>query len=659
MAVAALDKFRAKNRDRELITELSSRFARAERASKPFHSQIKLNLAFLSDRQWLDINPISGDLVNVQTGDPSWRIRMTNDKITPIYNRILGNFMQFPLTPEAVADSHDDQSHASAEAANHLAKGLWERTGAHRGVQSILPEFFGWMLSAGSSFLAWWWDPSAISESPTGNVRGDIRFGVPSPRSIFPDPGATSWDDMGWLFRQMVMGLDVAKARWPEKADELEGKEIRVDPPLPTNATIGGSPSVFFNSETLPGQVVIREYFERPTATYPKGRYIVLGNSGKVILDYREALPYGDIPMVKADFIPIPGAFWGKSLVAPLIPIQRSINEMHSRMQEIQRMTLAPKLLVPIECDMDEDAWTTLPSEKIFYSSSTGAAPVPIAPPNIPPYINGEFQRMDMALQEIASMHMNNVPIRGQARRTALEARLQQEQDDIARIASYRQIDQSLSYAMVKAIELCRDRYHDDRLIRVGVGDAAKAKALSGADLEGSFKVSVRVDPSTPFSRTERFSLATNLWKMGIFGKPGSPQAARQFMRFVDIQWNGAGNSDDTLDNQVAEFEDSGMKTEGRFFAVGQFDNHEAHLEIHLAFLKQWRMEPDADQARIRLLEDHILTHRQMWMEQQQQGVQTTEQAQQARGRGGNQASPQQAQQGMISDAYAGPQAMA
>lgn len=610
--ISSIKKFRAKQRDQRLLSELQQRYVMAAEAKKNFDLETKLNLSYLMDRQWLELTR-AGQLVDLRAVDPAWRVRHSSNKIKAYYERVMGSLMRFPLTPEAQHEDKDQESRMAAVAADHLAKALWQRHGPHASIKRVLPQFFSWLLVSGSSYLAWWYDDEAEVESPEGMVEGDVRFGVPDPRTVFPDPSATEWDDMQWCFRETIMPASVARMRWPDAADLIEDMVIQPESSLPSNAVMGGTPPNVFKTVPMPGMNIIREYFERPSREFYKGRYIITANANGVVVHDSEAegLPYGDIPMRKADFSVIPGAFYGRALISDLRGPQKFRNELQSKALEHIRMMMWAKLMLPVECELEEQPvkWTTLHGEVVRYSESMpGVRPWVFQPGALPNHYNQEIIRLDFDMQEIASVHTSNVPMRGQPRRTALEARLQQEQDDMARIMLYEGVNIVLSDVLTGAIKLCRDRWDKKRIVRVGAGDEATVMALSKADLDGGFQITVRIDPSLPFSRSERLELAFSLYDRGVFGEQGSPQATREFLRFADIEWRAGAVRNDDLDREKARFENELLKR-GTWCEPGKYDNDEAHLEEHAAFAKRWTLEPDPDWDSIRLHEDHMLLH--------------------------------------------------
>lgn len=612
--MALLDRFRVRNAERDLIDDLRHKWHSAAEAKKPFEKQVKLNLAFLAGKQWLHVNPVTGAYEDLTATDPEWRIRRRREIITPVYAQIVGRFIQSGMTPEVIPESQDAMDVDAAQAADKLAKWLWNRRGNPRGFAHHLPTFVRWLVAAGSAFVSWTWDESAPARAATsgGTVQGDVVIGVDSPFAIFPEPFAETWDDVTWVFRRFVMTEQQVADRWPDRAKWLKPRDVRTEVPLPGEAMSGSQPAVFPQPQTMKNAVEVREYFERPCGDHVNGRYVVLGNGGDLVL-HDSDLPYGVIPIEMANYVTVPGAFWGKALLTDLIDPQRSLNELHSRVQEIIRMTLAPKLMVPVESEMSIDAWTTEPGEKILYSAtSSPIEPHMLPAPPLPPYVNSEFARLDAGVQETAQLHTFNAPIRGQSRKTALEVQLMQEQDDIARLPTFRQLDEVLSRVITYAVEMAKDRYAERRLIVVGIGNRSESEALTGSDLAGTYRVEIRMSPGAAQTTMQRKAEAIQLYQLGAFGPPGQPETLRRFFRAYDMEMAAMFDREDEVDLKVAEQENFGMLHQGRYYEVGLFDQPVVHLESHLAALKEYAIDPDADADRIRLLEDHILKHRAM-----------------------------------------------
>jgi len=594
------------DRERSILADLQKRWNAASNAKKPFEKQVKQNIAFLVGLQWLDQNPVDGSLIDTTLNMPSWRIRYTANRIMKAYLGLMGRFLAQPVEPGAVPVGADSDTVRAAQAADRLAKFLWHRDGPDgvRGLEFQMPEFYAWLLTAGTVFIYHWWDPSLIAEGIAGDVEGDIGQSVESPLNIWPDANATSWEQASHVFRQLVRPVDWAKLKWPHLADELKPENIETNPPVPSQS--GGA--YWQRPQKIDDALTIREYYEKPSSKYPKGRYAITNGKFTVLINYHEELPYehGEIPLEKVDFIRIPGAFWGMSFIQNMRDPQKALNQLRSKSQEHIRMMSAGKWLIHNTAGVDKI--TSASGEIVRWGGVH--KPEQLTPKPLGTDVERELNRIDNDLQDAAGMYLLPGPGKGiTGRVTATQMAMIREAEDLARVPFYQSVKLALESHFRNVITLAQHRYIEPRKVYVGAGPEADIAALEGSDLEGSWKIKIRMDRETPLTRSERLMYAEKFWQMGVFGEPKTPEAARRFLHFLDMDFADAFYAQDDVDVQNAEKENWGFRYGGSDYEVGLLDQHVIHIEHHLQYLKAWNMEPDRDPVRIARLEAHVMEH--------------------------------------------------
>lgn len=596
--------------DAKLLAELMQRDGRAEDAKRGYETAVKENLAYLAGIQWIDRHPQTGKMVDVSAlPSPSWRVRDTINRIKPIYEGMLGRFMLQSLEPSAEAVGQDAEDLAAARAADKLLRWLFHRVGEttqQDGFAHQVQDFFGWLLSAGTVFLHWWWDPDAEAESRFGYAEGDVCFTVESPLDVYPDPDVQDWRHCRWVIRHVLRPRSFVRARWPDKVDKVKDEALQPKIPLP-GATSPSTAGLWQAPRELQGMVMLREYWEAPNDDFPNGRYAVFAPGA--LLEYREALPYGrKLPFVKVDFIRLPGAFWGMSLIHPLKSPQRHYNQLRSRVKEHVRLVAAGKLLVPVTAGLDARAWTSQPGEKIVYQGPVPPQYVQIPP--LPKDVDEEIDRIERDMEVIAQLRSFGLDLEGSGKRTALEAMLQQQLEDMSRAPFFASLDAALRRFWTDVLELCKERYVEPRLIRVGVGSDADVDEILGTDLEGAYHVQVSIRRDGGFTRTERLQVAQMLMQIGVFGGQDDPKRIERFLRFTELE--DLANFD-IADAEVenAEQENAGMER-GVQYQVGLLDNHAVHLAIHVDKLKRLGLDPTTPEDVLSRFEMHIAQHEQV-----------------------------------------------
>ncbi len=125
--------------------------------------------------------------------------------------------------------------------------------------------------------------------------------------------------------------------------------------------------------------VVVKEYYERPSLKYPKGRLVVVANG---ITLYSGDSPYegpemGDWhPFSECRWELVPGRFWGKSPLDAGVDIQKQINSIDSIIILTRKTTAIPQKLIPQNIGISKGEMTGRPGQEYFYrDTGTGAKP--------------------------------------------------------------------------------------------------------------------------------------------------------------------------------------------------------------------------------------------------------------------------------------------
>lgn len=239
-----------------------------------------------------------------------------------------------------------------------------------------LAEAVVWALVAGTGFLRVGWDPSAA------DGLGDVVVDVVDPRSVYPDPAATSDLDWTWVVTETFMS-------YPELARAFPSKVWRLPPPsgtagpggsrderpgpvggLPYTGPLSNSPSLMVSpAQAAPRWRVLDAYMvddtleleaieptdpesgaklldeaERPmihtrwVMKYPNGRRVV-GVEGVILYDGPNTLPSArsvppDWGLVRVVLEPTLGSFWGLGFPRQTGQLQLSANKLSSLVVE-------------------------------------------------------------------------------------------------------------------------------------------------------------------------------------------------------------------------------------------------------------------------------------------------------------------------------------
>lgn len=600
--------------------DLDNRLREATDNRWTVEAQWRLNMAWLIGRQYTTINRGSRRLEEVPA--PPWRVRYVSNRILPTWRMYLGRLSKIRPVPEAIPATGNEADMMAAKVADKLLKYVWMKEGLDK--QKAI-ELYGWMLVCGSAFLTIWWDHDAgdpielpeavdseelLSDPSKGIQRlGDIRVDVVSPFEVFPDPSARTWDECRYVYHVKAVPVDILRDMFPEAAHK-----IHAESGLEMISSWFTDPLMYAPGISRPLIQPIRdharliEYYERPSKKYPLGRHaIAAGSENWVVIE--DKLPYDhlEIPLVKFDFISIPGRFWGMSLIEQLIPIQKNLNLSKSMLIENKIALTRPKVLIPTTAEVSPDAFTTEAGEKVWYNP-LGGKPEPWVPPPIPGYVLSELQMIEQDFMEVSSLHWVSRGMNPPGVRTAAGIAILQEADETPLGPVLTWNEQSWERAAEQVIELGRQFYTEPRLVYARLGDKVEALEFSREKLEGRYRIILDIGSSIPLSKAARIQFAFELLDRGAFRTPeGRIDEARLF-KFLEMESAVEKYWEEDIDLKLARFENIEMRDNKTQFEPGELDNHMLHLQVHTRFIKELALE-DPEHPAIPIIREHMDMH--------------------------------------------------
>lgn len=227
-------------------------------------------------------------------------------------------------------------------------------------------------------------------------AKGDVRIDVESAFAVFHDWSARSggvkdcqWiATRKWVDRERVAemyGIDESDLAAENASQGLTNFEEAI---AFMSSNMSSSPYQFWTPEEKRGaRCRVVEMFQRPSHPYPKGRWIVYAG-GRIIRDKKN--PYvGDrstlahLPLVKQDWTPCPGRWWGSSLIEDLTSPQHNLNQARSALLEFLRVFGRPQTYIYSDSGLDPKEMTIDPGG-VYVIKSTSRPPVHAPVPNIP-----------------------------------------------------------------------------------------------------------------------------------------------------------------------------------------------------------------------------------------------------------------------------------
>jgi hypothetical protein len=224
---------------------------------------------------------------------------------------------------------------------------------------------------------------------------GDVNTDVIEPYRIALDPLAMSLNKTRWIMEYSIQPLDWIKTTYgkegegyiPGAVDELKpetslNNSMRRFFQLKSSSGVrnGGLISnVGGSAEYVENTAVVKEYYERPSSNYPKGRLVVVANGITLYVGPSpcEGPELGDWhPYSECRWELVPGRFWAKSPLDDGAEIQKKLNSIDSTIILTRKTMAIPQKLIPLGIGVEPGSWTGRPGlEKFYRADGSGTKP--------------------------------------------------------------------------------------------------------------------------------------------------------------------------------------------------------------------------------------------------------------------------------------------
>lgn len=221
---------------------------------------------------------------------------------------------------------------------------------------------------------------------------GDVATAIIEPFRMSIDPLATDLHTAGWLMESAIQSLEWIKQAYGKSAPGYTGLADTVK----EEASLSGSMQRFYQlknssgvkndlitgrngsdkgSTELTNSAIVKEYYEKPSANYPKGRLIVVANG--------VCLYAGDSPCEgpdEGDWHPysdfrwelVPGRYWPKGPLDAICELQKRLNSIDATIILTRKTMAIPQKLVPKGSGIAPGSWTGRPGQQIDYNQEAG-----------------------------------------------------------------------------------------------------------------------------------------------------------------------------------------------------------------------------------------------------------------------------------------------
>jgi hypothetical protein len=334
------------------------------------------------------------------------------------------------------------------------------------------------------------------------------------------DPGVGDWRDAKWVIFQHYYSED-------EVADLWERNSLEGTPPRDIEYRTA-------NGDVLRG-ILGYEFWHLPTRAFPQGFYACIVDDQVV---ERMAYPYARNTDGKPEYLlplslmrvrKIRESVYGATPMSDVVPLQRSMNEMVSRLMKLVRQTTNVHLILPQEIpefDAKQSVEIRFPAKMSDAAARIGYT----QPPQVSPVL---FELRDYfrgAMNEVAGLNdvttgTENRSLSGKAIENIIALDAQKNAD------ASKGLEDMLLHAFRVTAALVQIFYTTERKERIMSAGAAEVFAFDGADIQG---VDIRLEPSSEVDQlsTVKSGAAAEKLSAGL-GTPLDLQKAQRTPQYL------------------------------------------------------------------------------------------------------------------------------
>ncbi len=450
-----------------------------------------------------------------------------------------------------------------------------------------------------------------FEELPLGNLATTIV----DPFRICIDPLAMHLFDARWVMEYSVQPLDWIQDVYGREGDGFTGKAEEVEPEKELNGSLRrwfqlktssglrdssslGSTSGSGSSDTmLENCAVVKEYYERPSRSYPNGRLIVIANDQCV---YSGDSPYsgddlGDWhPYSECRWEMVPGRFWGKGPLDDGVELQKQINSIDSVIALTRKTMAIPQKRIPMGCGVTPGTFTGRPGLEIYYRND-GAGGVP---ENIPGMgVDASvFQERAQRVADFKEITGATDIIKGDAPPNVSAASAFNMLYEVGTGKLFPVLDRwkmCVESDQKKQLKIIQKRFKEPRpdfirWLKSQNSDLNESDINNfiGEDLHDNFNVVVEAGSNIPKLQAAKQGMLIELAQMGMLNLQ-SPGNRSQFQKDMGIM---GYDSDIEPDSNRAEWENTLLDdlpySPDNQPVVLDADNHAIHIQVHQSRMK-------------------------------------------------------------------------
>ena len=341
------------------LEELNKFYQKAEEADKEIFSEQRSNVLLVSGDHYSKRSGRMLDRIRHTRATEDTKLRLTKNhiqKITKIYvNNLVASNPSVKILPRNEKELQDQK-------AAELTDSVWQYYRSKHKLSLKTLDFAKDFIEIGEVAALLRWNPDkgeflgyeVMMDEETGEemideesmeprpdkskpvFTGDFELEKIHPFNLLRDPDSECMDESEYLIVRRMMDVETLKKRYMSDPDKAEAIEKSSED---TFRIFDGSSGKY---EERKNQVMVREYYFRPSIKYPEGYFAI--TTKEVLLEEGE-LPFAIFPIITTGFDSIQTSARHRSIIKQLRPFQVEINRSASKIAETQ-IASDDKLLV-------------------------------------------------------------------------------------------------------------------------------------------------------------------------------------------------------------------------------------------------------------------------------------------------------------------------
>lgn len=617
--------------EKKLVGEVSEKYTRWRTERLAHEVTWFFNAAFVRGIHWM---AWSNALRQLEAGQvPTYRVRVTANLVLAKHRARKTKFLKNRFEPHVIPFSTDRQDVLDARATKRNFDHFHQKEQIEQKYRRVL----NWSTTCSKGFLWLYWDPNKkgylkiddpfLGKSTFQEAKlGDVCAEAGGPFEILvTDPGLSSLAEQPEIMRVKLRLVSDMQERYKDKAALIKGdvseKEAftyqRQIARLAANGTTGTAYTdpQGTDDDTMP-YVTVKELFTAPCGKYPKGRHVVV--AGEVLLKTNEELPYGfsdlanPYPCVEFADLEMAGQFWPPTMVEQTIGIQKEYNLLRSKIAEQVKLMAHPKVIVPVQCQWPEGAWTGKPGEVIRIILPPGAqGPQVINPANIASDVWRTLELIKKEFDDITSIYPASQGASG-GETSGFQVNLLQEAADSIHAPDIRLHELAFEEFYFKVRRMQKQGYTVPRMLSVaGRNGLPEVVEFSNKNIDEHAEVKIFAGSGLSSSPAIKNKQVLELHASGLLGAPDAPETQRRVMRTLDIGGLGELQEENRRDEELAKRENEriGQGATWQDLRVTPGHDHDTHWTEHWAITKMPEFDDWQPEAKLQLychIADHV-----------------------------------------------------